>query len=234
MKQRIWELDAFRGVCVLGMVAVHFVYDLAVLYRLVDWTLPQGFLFLQSWGGILFLVLSGICATLGKHNLKRGAVVFSCGLLISLVTFAMYRFFAFHKSILIYFGVLHCLGLCMILWQLVKKQAVFSLLSLGAVLVAIGFYLMEVTVSFPWLLFLGLTPEGFATADYFPLLPYFGFFLLGGGLGRLLYPTAVTRFPKANQMNPIIRFFTFCGRQSLWIYLLHQPALSAVFFLLNL
>ena len=35
-KQRIWELDALRGICVLGMVAVHFVYDLVELYALVD------------------------------------------------------------------------------------------------------------------------------------------------------------------------------------------------------
>ena len=35
MKQRIWELDAFRGICVLGMVVVHFVYDITELYSLV-------------------------------------------------------------------------------------------------------------------------------------------------------------------------------------------------------
>ena len=37
MKKRIWELDAFRGICILGVVFVHFVYDLVELYRIVDW-----------------------------------------------------------------------------------------------------------------------------------------------------------------------------------------------------
>ena len=32
MKKRVWELDAFRGLCVLGMVLIHFVYDLIDLY----------------------------------------------------------------------------------------------------------------------------------------------------------------------------------------------------------
>ena len=27
MRKRIWELDALRGLCILGMVLVHLVYD---------------------------------------------------------------------------------------------------------------------------------------------------------------------------------------------------------------
>ena len=34
-KQRIWELDALRGLCIIGMVVFHLVYDITVLYRLV-------------------------------------------------------------------------------------------------------------------------------------------------------------------------------------------------------
>ena len=28
MRKRIWELDALRGLCILGMVLVHLVYDI--------------------------------------------------------------------------------------------------------------------------------------------------------------------------------------------------------------
>ena len=28
MKQRIWELDVFRGICIIGVVIVHYVFDL--------------------------------------------------------------------------------------------------------------------------------------------------------------------------------------------------------------
>lgn len=233
MKQRIWELDAFRGICVLGMIAVHFVYDLTSLYRLVDWTLPETFLFVQKWGGVLFLLLSGICVTLGKRSVRRGLIVLGSGLLVSAVTFGMWKFFSYQKGIIIYFGVLHCLGVCMMLYPLFKKSHWGVLLGVGAALVAAGFALMRVTFSFPWLIPLGLRPERFQSSDYFPLLPYFGFFLLGAALGKTLYRNQTSLLPKGNPNNLIVRFLTGCGRHSLWIYLLHQPVLSGLLYLLS-
>lgn len=234
MNRRIWELDAFRGLCILGMVAVHFVYDIVYLYRLVDWQLPEAFLFVQNWGGVLFLLLSGVCATLGSRSVRRGLIVFGCGLLVSSVTFCMYRFFAFDKSIMIYFGVLHCLGLCMILWPCFRKLPWWALCAIGTVLVALGFYVKDIHVPFPWLMPLGLKSEGFYSSDYFPLLPNLGFFLLGAAIGRTAYQHKTTLLPKVRADSPVLRFLTFCGRQSLLIYLLHQPILSGVFFLLDL
>ena len=121
MKQRIWELDAFRGLCLIGMIGVHLVYDLTVLYRLVTWEPPDIFVFVQRWGGLLFLLLSGICVTLGSRSVRRGIIVFAAGLIVSAATYGMYRFGFADKSILIYFGVLHCLGVCMLLWGCFRK-----------------------------------------------------------------------------------------------------------------
>ena len=89
MKQRIWELDAFRGLCILGMVLVHLVYDLTVLYQLVQWTPPESFRFLQQWGGVLFFLVAGISATLGRHSIRRGLIVLGCGVVVSAVTWGM-------------------------------------------------------------------------------------------------------------------------------------------------
>jgi uncharacterized membrane protein len=116
MKYRVWELDAFRGICILGMVIVHLLYDLIDLYQLVSWDYPSIIRFLMAWGGILFVVLSGICATLGSKSVRRGLMVLGAGLLVSTVTVGLYHFGFAGKGIIIYFGVLHCLGLCMILW----------------------------------------------------------------------------------------------------------------------
>ncbi len=234
MKNRIWELDAFRGLCVLGMVIVHFVYDLAMLYRIIDWEPTALFLFIKDWGGLLFLVLSGICATLGSRSLRRGAIVLGCGFLITAVTWVMVRFMSFHESMIIYFGVLHCLGICMMLWPLFRKLPWWTLALLGAALIAGGFAIKGIRVDTPWLIFLGLRFEGFATSDYFPLLPNLGYFLIGGAVGKTLYRNKQTLFPGVNDRNPVIRFLTGCGRQSLPIYLLHQPVLSGISFLLSL
>ena len=106
MKKRIWELDAFRGICILGVIAVHFVYDMVELYRLVQWDYPAIFTFIRDWGGVLFLLLSGICVTLGSHSVRRGLIVFGCGMLITAVTVGMYLLDMQGKSIIIYLCVL--------------------------------------------------------------------------------------------------------------------------------
>ena len=33
-KKRIWELDALRGLCILGMILFHLVYDMTTLGEL--------------------------------------------------------------------------------------------------------------------------------------------------------------------------------------------------------
>ena len=233
MKHRVWELDVFRGICIIGVVFVHMMYDLATLYKIIDWQYPAWFAFIKNWGGILFVILSGICATLGRHSVRRGLVVFGCGLVISAVTYGMYRY-GFSKSIIIYFGVLHCLGTCMILWWIFKRFPTWLLAILGVAMVAAGLYLDTVyPVDHLWLMPLGLVPPSFSTSDYFPLLPNLGWFLLGAVMGRTIYRKKQTLLPFVSPKNPIVRFFSFLGRHSLWIYLLHQPILSGICMLLQ-
>ena len=233
MKKRIWELDAARGICILGMIVVHLVYDMVELYRLVSWEYPAIYTFVQRWGGVLFLLISGICVTLGSRSVKRGLIVFGCGLVVSAVTAGMYLLQLADRSILIYFGVLHCLGSCMLLWPLFKKLPNWALAVLGAVMVLIGLYLDgNVRVGHSFLVPLGVMPERFMTSDYFPLLPNLGFFLLGAVLGRTVYRKKESLLPKVNSRNIVLRFLQFLGRHSLEIYLLHQPVLSGIFTLI--
>lgn len=228
MKQRIWELDAFRGFCVLGMIVVHFIYDLTALYRIVKWEAPALFSFVQNWGGVLFLLLSGVCATLGSRSFRRGLIVYGCGLLCTAVTAGMVVLGFANESIIVRFGVLHCLGLCMILWSLLRRLPTWILALLGSLMVITGLLICDTVVAVTWLYPLGLTAANFFSSDYFPLLPHLGFFLLGSILGRTLYRNKQSLLPGADQKNPVIRFLCFCGRQSLPIYLLHQPVLTAV------
>ena len=198
MKKRIWELDVFRGICILGVIAVHFIYDLVELYSIIDWKYPPLFSFIKSWGGVLFVMLSGICATLGSRSVRRGLIVIASGLLITAVTFGMYKF-GFDKSIIIYFGVLHCLGTCMVLWALFKKCPTWLLCLLGIAMVAAGLYLRgNSIVDVYWLIPLGFVPKVFPTSDYFPLLPNLGFFLLGAVLGRTVYRKKESLLPMVN------------------------------------
>lgn len=233
MKKRIWELDALRGLCVLGMVAVHFVYDLVELYGFVDWEYPPLFSFVQQWGGVLFLLISGICVTLGSRCIRRGLLVFACGLVCTAVTYGMYRFDMAAKGIIIYFGVLHCLGLCMLLWPVFRRLPHWALGLVGLTMVLVGLYLSSAPpVEYPWLMPIGLPWKEFSSSDYFPLLPNLGFFLIGSALGRSVYRKKESLLPQVNTRNPLVGFLLLCGKHSLWIYLLHQPILSGIFYLL--
>ena len=235
MKYRVWELDAFRGICILGMVIVHLLYDLIDLYQLVSWDYPPIIRFLMAWGGILFVVLSGICATLGSKSVRRGLMVLCAGLLVSTVTVGLYHFGFAGKGIIIYFGVLHCLGFCMILWWLFKRLPAWLLAMLSAAIIAVGYYVdMLPPVNVYYLMPFGMPWKGFSSSDYFPLLPYLGWFLLGSVIGRTAYRKQETLLPTLNPQKPVLRFLRFCGRHSLWIYLLHQPILSGGLMLLSL
>jgi uncharacterized membrane protein len=232
MTKRIWELDALRGLCILGMVIVHFFYDLRIS-GIID---PSALLaFAQDWGGMLFLLLSGVCVTLGRRHLRRGILVFLCGMLCSAVTAGMYYFGFAGKSMIIYFGVLHCLGVCMLLWSVFSRMPSWLLAVAGVFLAAVGLiYLQEARVDFPWLMPLGFRFPGFASSDYFPLLPNLGYFLVGAFLGRTLYRNKTSLLPRVNAHWAPIRFLCLCGRNSLWIYLLHQPVLTGILAIVEL
>jgi len=234
LKKRIWELDALRGLCLLGVIAVHLIFDLTVLYRIVDWRTPDWFDFLQEWGGTVFLVLSGVCVTLGSRSVRRGIIVFCAGLLITAVTYGMYHFQFAGKSIIIYFGVLHCLGFCMLSWPVFRKLSPRMLAILGAIFVILGLAFSDLRVENEWLFPLGLRYPGFVTGDYFPIFPHLGFFLLGAFIGKTAYAKKQTLLPKVNDRVLPLRALQFIGRHSLEIYLLHQPILAGICYLLTL
>lgn len=235
MKQRIWELDVVRGLFIIGIIFFHLMYDLVYLFGVVELTTPLAKTLYQlgnDWGGTPFLIISGLCVTFGSHPVKRGLQVIGGGIIITLVTACIYLFGFTGKGIIIYFGVLHCIGVCMLLWALFKKLPVPALLLLGIVMAAVGLYLKHnVRVDFPWLIPFGVPSRTFVSSDYFPLLPNLGYFLVGSAIGKQFYPTRKTRFPRVNAQNPVIRFFSFFGKNSLLIYLVHQPVLAAAVYL---
>ena len=221
-KPRIWELDALRGVCILCVLVVHFLFDLSFFGGL-DLTLPAWYVFIQEYGGAIFVVLSGVCVTLGSKSVRRGLIVFACGMLITAVTYGMYRLGMSGADVVVKFGVLHLLGVCMLVYPAFKKLPPAALAVLGLLIAVTGYAIRGVVVPQHWLFPLGLTYEGFTSSDYFPLFPQLGYFLIGAAIGKTAYREKRTLLPGSFQKTGIARFFCWCGRQSLFIYLLHQP-----------
>ena len=217
-ENRIPELDILRGFCMLSMIAVHLIYDLTELYCVLP-AYPAATLFLKNRGGIVFFLLSGICATLGRRCLRRGITVFLCALVVSAVAAAIGN--------PIRFGVLHALGSCMILWTWLQRLPRRVLPYLSLFLIGAGALFDNITVSVPFLYPIGLRTAGFSSADYFPLFPYLGYFLAGVCLGRRFYPARRSLLPAFSFTGKFSRLLSFCGRHSLPLYLLHQPVLIA-------
>lgn len=231
-KERIWELDAFRGLLILGMMIIHFIFDLRYFAQ-INVRTPAWFDFIGSYGHILFILLSGLCATLSTHSVKRGIIVFAAGLLVSYVT--VFLDFVLHMDHLrIWFGILHLLGICMILYPIFRKIPFWMLALLGVVFIALGLWLQTLRVSVDFLFPLGLRSQnGYVGSDYFPIFPGLGWFLIGTAFGKRVYNKKTTLFPAVNSKFILLRMLRFIGRHSLEVYLLHQPVFVIIMIIFN-
>jgi len=232
LQKRFWEIDFLRGIAIIMMIVFHIISD---LYHFggYDFRIYSGFwrYFAHATAGI-FILLVGISLTLsfskadGKANylkyFKRGLKIFSWGLLITAMTWI------FYKEGFIVFGVLHLIGVSIILAYPFLKLKFWNL-GVGIGLVAVGAYLLNFAFEFKWLVWLGFIPKNTYIADYFPILPWFGVVLVGVFLGNLLYYNYNRRFklPDLSKFS-IVKGFCFLGRNSLLIYLIHQPVLIAI------
>lgn len=226
-------LDELRSLDLISMMLYHGMWDLVYLFDVsAGWySDTPGYLWQQSicW---VFILLSGFCLPLGHHPIRRGAVVFGGGAVVTLVTLL------FMPEDVVWFGVLTLLGSAMIITGLLEKgmekvpPVVGLLLSFGlfcftrhAAAGSLGFgtlrlwlpsalYANYVTAYF------GFCPFWFFSTDYFPLVPWLFLFWTGFYLHHLV---------GQKRMEPLRRSVCpplgWLGRHSLLLYMLHQPVI---------
>ena len=233
---RYIEIDVLRTLAIAGMVLYHTLYDLVIFY---DWDIP---LFSTGWTlfaratATLFLLLVGISfaiswrntkarlpLTLAYHKyLRRGLLILAGGILISTVTYAV------EPETFVRFGILHLIGVSILLlpFFIVLKEGNALI---GIAIISLWGTVRNTTATGPLLLPFGVMPPHFETIDYFPIIPWFGVILLGLSMGYFLY---VRHAHPAMRVSRVMQWITWPGRNSLLLYLIHQPIILGILYLI--
>ncbi|MCB0415264.1 MAG: DUF1624 domain-containing protein [Bdellovibrionales bacterium] len=233
--KRYWQLDLLKGVGVLLMIGWHFSFDLVNLVRTTDYF---GYWYWRIGPEVIsgiFLFSSGIGTYLRSVRVKTndsyfpvsfkfgwhvGARIFFVGILLSLIT----RFGT--QDYIIFFGILHLIGFCILVSPLfvgLPKKLLFSL----ALILLIGGYIFESSVYYSefkfWLQVIFFKR---VMLDFYLPLPSLGYFLLGIAFA----PDLLRYFSKDTKMINV-KWMSFLGKHSLIVYLVHQPLLIGILYL---
>lgn len=251
-KNRMEIFDVIRGFTLLNMIAYHVLFDVTMFTtKGLEWydDLP-GHLWQQAIC-CSFIFLSGMCRAIGKKSLKRGLIVSGCGLAVTLATLIAM------PEELVLFGVLTFTGAAMLfvipfekLFKKMNPYVGLGISTLGFLLtkdVYYGYwgfgcytrYLLGMKqpafLRLPKFLyanvvtsFFGFPSPDFSSADYFPFLPWIFLFMMG----FFLWMAIGKKVKNKKIMHFDIPGFSFMGRHSLLIYMLHQPVAFGVVYLI--
>ena len=215
-------IDALRGAAILLMVVYHAAWDANFLGLLVlDLDAP-------AWRGLryitlaLFLGLVGVSLDLAAaRGLTRRAVARRFGLVAGSAVLVSAASVIFFPSAPITFGVLHCIAVASLVALPFLRLPTALVALAGIAVLALG-ALHDPIFDSPWLSWLGFARHAPAARDYVPLVPWFGVILLGLALGRpLMRRLKPASVPPAGAG----RILALAGRNSLALYLVHQPVI---------
>jgi uncharacterized membrane protein len=134
----------------------------------------------------------------------------------------------------IFFGILHFIALASVLALLFRK---FYWLNL---FIGVGVIVAFLTIRSPmfntdWLVWIGFYTKKPLTEDFAPVFPWFGVVLIGTFAGKfILKNSALVKIAASNPRVKLFNALTLAGRNSLLIYMVHQPILMGMLYLVML
>ncbi|GAB4483769.1 MAG: hypothetical protein OHK0044_33170 [Burkholderiaceae bacterium] len=232
---RLPLVDALRGFAVAQMIVYHFIYDLNY-FGWVTLAMTRD----QPWVGwrtaivTQFLLLVGASLVLRtaykptwRDFWERWAQIAGASALVSAGTWLVFgpRY--------VWFGILHFIAVALVLARPLVALGAWNLL-LGAAAIGIGLFVKHAAFDpTPWSV-VGLVTVKPRTEDYVPLLPWIGVVLIGVALGTLWRRHGFALAPALRRLNEAPpRWLVFLGVWSLTAYLVHQPVLMAMLWILR-
>jgi uncharacterized membrane protein len=230
--KRLSGLDIFRGYAIVLMVLFHFCFDLNYfkmihidMHHDIFWVTSRYFIV------ILFVFSAGISLKLAHQDTislqkikKRVLLLGIASLAVSIGSYVQF------PNTWIYFGVLHFMFVSSLLALAFLKVPLLALFT--ALLIFLGSFMGWFHMH--WLYSILQAPLHLPvkyTEDMVKFFPWFGVMLLGISFGGLQLHKKVFEREFFNAPTKINGFFTLLGKNSLVIYLVHQPILFALFLL---
>jgi len=220
--ERMEKLDASRGIAVALMLIYHLLCDLEFLgiadVDLADWRM----VLLQRVVGGMFVLIAGISMGASEEGNELGAKrhiyrALRLGAVALLITTATW---IYPHDGFIRFGIIHMLAISTLIATPLQRDK-RACIALGMLLIMAGWITGGTMSDSPYLFWLGIIHPGYDTLDHYPILPWTGLFLLG--LGASGWARRIIR--RIPLMPPVASNLALLGRNSLAIYLLHQPVL---------
>jgi uncharacterized membrane protein len=220
------------------MIVYHFVYDLGDFGYVNMITVVNGYwkLFAQSIGSS-FLFVSGLSFWVmasGGINwpkfTKRLAILILAALLISLVTYHI------NSSTFIFFGILHLLAACSMFAVLIYRLPILILLLVSLVLLFLpeyyhaSTYYSESLFQNKFLAWTGLYNGKTGSVDFYGFMPWSAAFIFGLACSKMFVkPKRTSSLSplsfKEEKVSLSLATLLWIGRNSLLVYLIHQPIL---------
>lgn len=239
---RYTVLDALRGAALVNMILYHAAWDMANIFHAdMPWFSSDGAHIWQQFICWTFIILSGFCWHFSKKKLKRSLIVLSASVTITAVTAV------FMPDSIILFGVLSLIGSAMLVMIPLDKIyrkinpfvgfVVCFLIFLLTKHISDGFIgigdnillqLPEEMYSNYFTSYFGFPFRGFYSADYFPIIPWVFLFKCGYFLNPIFKHLNLMKYLSLFRCRPL----EFIGRHSLIFYMIHQPVVYGVLFVL--
>jgi len=237
---RYFLLDEIRGFCILCMVFFHGFYLMWSIFEFnAGEVLFNFFAPIQPVFAGAFILISGICCRFSRSNLRRGAVLLAVALGLTAVTFGLRQF---GIDEIIRFGILHFMAVAILIFALLRP-ALNKIPVWVQLILFIGLFILfwnvqngflgvgRLSLQLPtivkdsvFLYPLGLHSVTFFSADYFPIFPWLFLFLAGSALGVYGQAGKFPRFVSGSHVCAL----QFVGRNSLVVYLFHQPVIYLI------